>query len=41
MNYLYSIMFKNGKLIKEEKNGELTKDERKLSRYYEGFLGSY
>jgi hypothetical protein len=34
-------MLKNGKLKKEEKNGVLTKEEGKLKRYYNSFLGSY
>ncbi len=34
-------MLKNGELTKEEKNGNLKKEERKLQHYYDSFLGSY
>jgi len=34
-------MLENGILTKEQKNGKLTKEEGKLKRYYNSFLGSY
>lgn len=50
MRLFYILMIINGKYVKEErkeklikveKNGKLSDDERKLSRYYSSFLGSY
>ena len=34
-------MTENEKLKKEQRNGKLTKDERKLRRYYDTFLGGF
>jgi uncharacterized protein YwbE len=34
-------MLKNGILKKDQKNGKLTKEEGKLKRYYDSFLGSF
>jgi len=34
-------MLKNGILTKEQKNGRLTKEEGKLKRYYDSYLGSF
>ncbi len=34
-------MLKNGILTKEQKNGKLTKEEGKLKRYYDSYLGSF
>ena len=34
-------MLKNGILTKDQKNGKLTKEEGKLKRYYDSYLGSF
>jgi len=34
-------MLKNGISTKEQKNGRLTKEEGKLKRYYDSYLGSF
>jgi len=34
-------MLKKGILTKEQKNGKLTKEEGKLKRYYDSYLGSF
>jgi len=41
MTLLYTIMTENEKFKTEQSNGKLTKDERKLRRYYDTFLGSF